>query len=93
MVLSTFGTRIANRGSRQCQDAVNLYLAVLSIMMVRYMPTRCVMIGVRVLKIITRPQQRPTFSCTCHRSLRLKANHELEPVAENEAAACQPREE
>ncbi|XP_058191896.1 uncharacterized protein LOC131308872 [Rhododendron vialii] len=65
MVLLTFEIRIANRGLRQCQDAVNLYLAVLSIVMARSMPTRCVTIGVRVQKTITQPPQRPTFSRTC----------------------------
>ncbi|THG11432.1 hypothetical protein TEA_009244 [Camellia sinensis var. sinensis] len=46
---------------RRCQGAANLYLAVLSTMMARYMLTR---------------------------SQRLKANRELEPVAESETASC-----
>ncbi|KAK0580120.1 hypothetical protein LWI29_036643 [Acer saccharum] len=46
----------------------------------------CVTTGVRVQKITTQQLQRATFICTCHRSLRLKASHELEQAGESEAS-------
>ncbi|KAH9715623.1 hypothetical protein KPL71_021128 [Citrus sinensis] len=67
MVHLIFGTRIVNSGSRPCQGAGNLYLAVHSIMMARYLCAWCVMTGVMGQKITTLQQQRLISICTCHR--------------------------
>ncbi|KAF8411533.1 hypothetical protein HHK36_004086 [Tetracentron sinense] len=49
--------------------------------------TLSVMTGVRVLKIITQQQRRPTSFSTLHRSPRLKGSHDLQPQVENEACS------
>ncbi|KAJ8528952.1 hypothetical protein K7X08_035770 [Anisodus acutangulus] len=72
MVPSTFGTKIANSGLRQCQDAASPYLAAHSTMMAQSMHMWFVMIGVRVQKITIHQLQRRTFTCTSHRSLEVK---------------------
>ncbi|CAK9141068.1 unnamed protein product [Ilex paraguariensis] len=92
MVPLIFGTKIASKDSRLCRDAINLYLAVPSTTTAQYLHIRFVMIGVRVQKITIHQPQRHIFSYTYHRRLRLKANRELEQVAESELLVIMSKE-
>ncbi|KAL9321417.1 hypothetical protein ACSQ67_013256 [Phaseolus vulgaris] len=51
--------------------------------LLRHLARRSAMTGVKGLKILILQQQRPTFSCTCLRNLRSRANHALVLLAEN----------
>ncbi|PHT67654.1 hypothetical protein T459_27141 [Capsicum annuum] len=86
-VPSTFGTKIANRGLRQCQDVASPYLAVRSTVMAQSMHMRFVMIGARAQKIIIHQLQKHLFTCTSHRSLTLRASHELQVAVESEVSS------